>query len=139
SGVQLGGAKVNLNCGVAQSPAAPTADPKDVPDPYEARGPEEAATAQTSSQSEPAASPSSAVAAPAPTSPAGSTESDATEPLPPIVLSARWERSRVPAGTEVKLTAMCSELAGQAATFTIKDANSGEPVATLSSTCDASA
>jgi hypothetical protein len=25
---------VNVNCGVAQMPAAPTAEPKDVPDPY---------------------------------------------------------------------------------------------------------
>ncbi len=33
-GVTMAGAKVNLNCGVAQAPQAPTAEPADVPDPY---------------------------------------------------------------------------------------------------------
>jgi len=33
-GVTMSGAKVNVNCGVAQMPQAPTADPKDVEDPY---------------------------------------------------------------------------------------------------------
>jgi uncharacterized protein involved in type VI secretion and phage assembly len=33
-GVTMSGSKVNLNCGMAQAPAAPTADPKDVEDPY---------------------------------------------------------------------------------------------------------
>jgi uncharacterized protein involved in type VI secretion and phage assembly len=33
-GVTMSGAKVNINCGVAQMPAAPSADPKDVDDPY---------------------------------------------------------------------------------------------------------
>ena len=33
----LSGAKVNLNCGVAQSPPKPEKTPEDVPDPYEAR------------------------------------------------------------------------------------------------------
>lgn len=33
-GVTMSGAKVNLNCGVAQSPAAPSASPQDVADPY---------------------------------------------------------------------------------------------------------
>jgi uncharacterized protein involved in type VI secretion and phage assembly len=35
SGVEMGGAKVNINCSVAQAPQAPTADPKDIPDPYD--------------------------------------------------------------------------------------------------------
>jgi uncharacterized protein involved in type VI secretion and phage assembly len=34
SGVTLSGAKVNLNCSVAQAPQAPTADPQDIADPY---------------------------------------------------------------------------------------------------------
>jgi uncharacterized protein involved in type VI secretion and phage assembly len=33
-GVTMSGSKVNLNCGVAQAPAAPSASPKDVEDPY---------------------------------------------------------------------------------------------------------
>jgi uncharacterized protein involved in type VI secretion and phage assembly len=33
-GVTMSGSKVNLNCGVAQMPQAPTAEPKDVEDPY---------------------------------------------------------------------------------------------------------
>jgi uncharacterized protein involved in type VI secretion and phage assembly len=33
-GVTMSGAKVNVNCGVAQAPQAPTASPKDVEDPY---------------------------------------------------------------------------------------------------------
>ena len=33
-GVTMAGAKVNVNCGVAQSPPAPSASPKDVEDPY---------------------------------------------------------------------------------------------------------
>ncbi|HEY5947164.1 MAG TPA: phage baseplate assembly protein V [Kofleriaceae bacterium] len=33
-GVTMSGAKVNVNCGVAQMPQAPTAEPKDVDDPY---------------------------------------------------------------------------------------------------------
>jgi len=33
-GVTMSGAKVNLNCGVAQMPQAPTASPKDIDDPY---------------------------------------------------------------------------------------------------------
>ena len=37
-GVTMAGSKVNLNCGNAQSPQAPTADPQDIADPYEARG-----------------------------------------------------------------------------------------------------
>ncbi len=32
--VQIVGSQVNLNCGNSQMPEAPTADPKDVPDPY---------------------------------------------------------------------------------------------------------
>lgn len=38
SGVTLSGAKVNMNCGVAQMPQAPSAEPQDIADPYEARG-----------------------------------------------------------------------------------------------------
>ena len=34
SGVTMAGSKVNLNCGSAQAPTAPTAEPKDVADPY---------------------------------------------------------------------------------------------------------
>jgi phage baseplate assembly protein gpV len=34
SSVTMSGAKVNLNCGVAQAPQAPQATPKDVDDPY---------------------------------------------------------------------------------------------------------
>ena len=34
SSVTLSGAKVNMNCGAAQAPQAPTASPKDVDDPY---------------------------------------------------------------------------------------------------------
>ena len=34
SSVVMSGAKGNLNCGGASAPAAPTADPKDVEDPY---------------------------------------------------------------------------------------------------------
>ncbi|HUS27011.1 MAG TPA: phage baseplate assembly protein V [Kofleriaceae bacterium] len=33
-GVTMSGSKVNLNCGVAQAPSAPSASPKDVEDPY---------------------------------------------------------------------------------------------------------
>jgi uncharacterized protein involved in type VI secretion and phage assembly len=33
-GVTLSGSKVNINCGSASAPAAPTSDPKDVEDPY---------------------------------------------------------------------------------------------------------
>jgi uncharacterized protein involved in type VI secretion and phage assembly len=33
-GVTMSGAKVNLNCGVAQAPGAPSASPKDIEDPY---------------------------------------------------------------------------------------------------------
>jgi hypothetical protein len=33
-GVTMSGAKVNMNCSVAQMPQAPTADPKDIDDPY---------------------------------------------------------------------------------------------------------
>jgi hypothetical protein len=33
-GVTMSGAKVNMNCGVAQMPQAPTASPQDVDDPY---------------------------------------------------------------------------------------------------------
>jgi uncharacterized protein (DUF2345 family) len=35
SDATLSGAKVNLNCGSAQMPTAPTTSPQDVPDPYE--------------------------------------------------------------------------------------------------------
>jgi uncharacterized protein involved in type VI secretion and phage assembly len=34
AGVEMSGAKVNVNCGVAQMPQAPTANPEDVKDPY---------------------------------------------------------------------------------------------------------
>ncbi|HEU4615100.1 MAG TPA: phage baseplate assembly protein V [Kofleriaceae bacterium] len=34
SGVTLSGTKVNVNCGVAQAPQAPTAEPQDIADPY---------------------------------------------------------------------------------------------------------
>jgi len=34
SGTTMSGAKVNINCGSAQSPSAPSASPQDVPDPY---------------------------------------------------------------------------------------------------------
>lgn len=53
-GVTMAGSKVNLNCGNAQSPQAPTADPQDIADPYEARG-QSGQAAQ--SQSQPAQSP----------------------------------------------------------------------------------
>lgn len=33
-GVTMSGAKVNVNCGSAQMPSAPSADPKDIEDPY---------------------------------------------------------------------------------------------------------
>jgi uncharacterized protein involved in type VI secretion and phage assembly len=36
-GVTMSGSKVNLNCGNAQSPSAPSADPQDIADPYESR------------------------------------------------------------------------------------------------------
>jgi uncharacterized protein involved in type VI secretion and phage assembly len=35
-GVTMSGAKVNLNCGNAQAPQAPSADPQDIADPYDA-------------------------------------------------------------------------------------------------------
>ena len=41
SGVTMSGAKVNINCGNSQMPAAPTASPQDIADPYEARGSEQ--------------------------------------------------------------------------------------------------
>lgn len=34
SGVEMSGAKVNINCDAAQMPAAPSANPKDIDDPY---------------------------------------------------------------------------------------------------------
>lgn len=34
SGVTMSGQKVNINCGAAQAPQAPTSDPQDVADPY---------------------------------------------------------------------------------------------------------
>jgi phage baseplate assembly protein gpV len=147
SSMTLSGAKVNINCGIAQAPPAPTADPRDVPDPYEARGDGRDGNAQAASNSVSSAATSSSSASAASSAPSAASASPAAAPAaapletepPPLVVAARWERARVPASTEVKLRATCSELAGQTATFTIKDADTGEVVATVTGGCDASA
>ncbi|MBK7077745.1 MAG: hypothetical protein IPH44_36155 [Myxococcales bacterium] len=64
-------------------------------------------------------------------------ESAATEsPEPvPALLSARWVQAKVPVGATVELAAMCLDLAGQSASFEIRPADGGAPVATVSGTC----
>lgn len=64
-------------------------------------------------------------------------ESAATEPPQPVpaLLSARWVQSKAPVGATVELAAMCLDLGGQAATFEIRPADGGAPVATVSGTC----
>lgn len=135
-GVTLSGAKVNLNCGNAQAPAMPQANPQDVPDPYEARGSAEqprAANASTGT-SPPAAPPASA---PRGTNSVANVAAQDLPPLEPkpVLLMAQWEKSRVAAGTSVKLQAMAVDMAGKGATFTIRGAADGRDVATLSGTC----
>lgn len=143
SSLTVSGAKANLDCGIAQAPPAPTAELQDVPDPYEARGENQDGDSQAPSNTRPLTRMTNTLAIAPTTSatPSAAATDDSTpepEPPPPVLVSARWERTRAPTSTEVKLHATCSELAGQAATFTIRDADSGDTVATASGTCDES-
>lgn len=135
-GVTLSGSKVNLNCGNAQSPEKPDANPQDIPDPYEARGnTEQAASAPATASSSP---PPSAPPAPSP-APATSSGTRALDVPPlepkPLLLMAQWEKARVPAGAQVKLQALAVDMAGKSATFAIHEAVSGRAVTSVTGTC----
>ncbi len=140
SGVTLSGAKVNLNCGIARAPEAPTADPKDVPDPYEARGQGAdgggaAPTSAAQQAAEQGPSPSSQPATPTSSSSTGPASLPPLEPQP-ILVSAAWGTARARVSTSVSLSAVCAGMAGKGATFTIRDADGdGRVVATVSGTC----
>lgn len=71
---------------------------------------------------------------------AGGAGSGAASDLPPLVpnpvlVSAQWSAPRAAFGAEVTLRALCAELAGQAATFAITDADTDAAVATVTATC----
>lgn len=54
-------------------------------------------------------------------------------------MSAKWSKDRVPVSTEVKLSAVCAEMSGKPATFTIKDADDeSKTIATVNGSCDES-
>jgi phage baseplate assembly protein gpV len=53
----------------------------------------------------------------------------------PLLVGAVWSRSRAPFGSEVTLSARCAGLAGQPATFTVKDSEDDSPVVRLTGTC----
>lgn len=135
-GVTLSGAKVNLNCGNAQAPAMPSAYPQDISDPYEARG----STEQPRAASVRAEAPTPAAPANSAKASSNSTASNDAQNLPPLepkplLLMAQWEKARATAGTAVKLQAMAVDMAGKSATFTIRGAEDGRDVTTLSGTC----
>ena len=64
-------------------------------------------------------------------------ESAAAEPPEPVpaLLSTHQIQSKAPVGATVELAAMCLDMAGQAASFEIRPADGGAPVATVSGTC----
>ena len=73
----------------------------------------------------------------------GSAASDApnedtkNEPQP-VLVSAAWSKDRVPVSTQVTLSAICEDMSGKPATFTIKDADDdAKTIATVSGTCGA--
>jgi hypothetical protein len=137
-GVTISGAKVNMNCGTARAPVPPTADPKDVPDPYEGRGPGAEATA-------PAPAPArTSPEKPSPTTSRGgptSASHNSTSALPPlepqpVLISAKWAQARAPVSTSIMLSAICADISGKPATFTIRDADDENAVvATINATC----
>ena len=137
SGVELSGAKVNLNCGNARAPEPPKADPQDIPDPYEARGSSsdggKTAAAQTAPQQAPPTTSSAATS----TGPSSSTTSNVPPLEPqPVLVSAKWSQARAPVSTSVSLSAVCADMPGKSATFTIRDADDeGRVVTTLHGTC----
>jgi uncharacterized Zn-binding protein involved in type VI secretion len=54
----------------------------------------------------------------------------------PVLVSAKWSQDRVPVSTEVTLSAICAEMSGKSATFTIKDADDDtKTIATVSGSC----
>jgi len=62
-------------------------------------------------------------------------ESESDEPQP-LLVSAKWSQDRVPASTEVNLSAICAEMSGKSATFTIKDADDDtKTIATVNGAC----
>lgn len=62
-------------------------------------------------------------------------ESETDEPQP-LLVSAKWSQDRVPVSTEVKMSAICAEMSGKSATFTIKDADDDtKTIAAVTSSC----
>lgn len=58
----------------------------------------------------------------------------------PLLVSASWSKEAVPVSTAVTLEAICADLAGTSARFTIRDADDeAQVITTLSATCGASA
>ena len=138
--VTISGSKSNTNCAVAQMPQAPEADPKDVPDPYEARpalggGATSQAPAAPASSSVPSRFSPPAATPAIPAAPSEPTSPPAAPPLEPqpVLVSAAWGVDRAPVSTAVDLSALASEMSGKAATMTIRDADDESAViATLS-------
>jgi hypothetical protein len=56
-----------------------------------------------------------------------------------VLVSAAWAKSKVAPSTAVALKAVCADMAGKSATFTIQDADDpGKTIATVSGSCGAS-
>lgn len=105
----------------------------------QARGPDggangNAPAAQASTGSSTAAGDAGSAGA-APASPADKP----VEPVP-LLVSASWSKAAVPVSTPVTLDAICADLAGTSASFTIRNADDeSQVIATLSAACGASA
>jgi len=142
--LKVQGAQVAINNGGAQAPQAATASPAEVPD-------QDGGSGQASSSPPPQSqaaggggagadgSPSSPASAPASAAPGSAAATPVEEPEPqPVLLLAGWDQDKVAPGTQVKLKAVCVDMAGKSATFTITDADDpGKTVATVSGSCGA--
>jgi phage baseplate assembly protein gpV len=136
SGVlQASGGMTSLGSNAAGPAAKATGQVTEYPDPIAAAA-GGAGGGATSGGAAPVASPAPA-SPPARTPGPSAAASDEKEPAP-VLLLGRWERNRVPVSTDVKLQALCNEMDGQTATFTIKDAESEKVVATVTGACGAS-
>ncbi|MEZ4364578.1 MAG: phage baseplate assembly protein V [Kofleriaceae bacterium] len=137
--VSYSSSQIQINQG-GQAPAESTATVDEIPDPYESSA-DLSAGAAPATQAPLAAHQVQAASAAQPqraASPAARSEAPAVAPVDPepVLVAARWSRARAACGVEVALSARCAGLAGECATFAIRDADEPETIVTsLPGTC----
>jgi hypothetical protein len=83
----------------------------------------------------PATAQAAAAASAANGSPAKNAKNARNDRPPPVVFAARWEKDRARFSSSIKLTATCANASGQSATFTVRPADGGAALATLTAVC----